>query len=325
MMKNKLIHSALFGVAVGDALGVPVEFRNRDYLKENPVMDMLAYGTHNQPAGTWSDDSSLTFCLAESLARGYNLKDMGMRFVSWYEDNYWTPHGIVFDVGVATSRAIYQLMKDINPVMAGGREESDNGNGSLMRIMPLLFHVQYMDITERFRHIQDVSSLTHGHIRSVLACFIYIEFALQLVETGDKFKAFEKTRDIVNDFLHNNPICSDNEINKFHRILLNPVGDYEIKPIYEYSEAEIASSGYVVHSLEAALWCLFKENTYEGTVLRAVNLGSDTDTTAAIAGGLAGLLYGFEAIPSKWIDQLARKDDIMDLCDRLEKKYNETI
>ncbi|MFV0328629.1 MAG: ADP-ribosylglycohydrolase family protein [Dysgonomonas sp.] len=320
-MINKLIHSALFGVAVGDALGVPVEFRNRDYLKENPVTDMLAYGTHNQPAGTWSDDSSLTFCLAESLTRGYNLKDMGMRFISWHEDNYWTPHGEVFDVGVATSRAIYQLMKDINPVMAGGREESDNGNGSLMRIMPLLFHVQYMDITERFRYIQAVSSLTHGHIRSVLACFIYIEFALRLIETGDKYKAFEKTRGIVNDFLHNNPICSDNEINKFHRILLNPVGDYEIKPIYEYSEAEIASSGYVVHSLEAALWCLFKEDTYEGTVLRAVNLGSDTDTTAAIAGGLAGLLYGFDAIPLKWVDQLARKDDIMDLCDRLEKKY----
>lgn len=119
-MINKLIHSALFGVAVGDALGVPVEFRNRDYLKGNPVTDMLAYGTHNQPAGTWSDDSSLTFCLAESLIRGYNLKDMGMRFVSWYEDNYWTPHGTVFDVGIATSRAIYQLMKNINPVMAGG-------------------------------------------------------------------------------------------------------------------------------------------------------------------------------------------------------------
>ncbi len=324
-MRNKLIHSALFGVAVGDALGVPVEFRNRGYLKESPVTDMLAYGTHNQPAGTWSDDSSLTFCLAESLTRGYNLKDMGMRFVSWYEDNYWTPHGVVFDVGVATSRAIYQLMKDINPVMAGGREEADNGNGSLMRIMPLLFHVQHMDIAERFRHIQDVSSLTHGHIRSVLACFIYIEFGLRLIKMHDKFKAFENTKEIVNNFLHNNPICSDNEINKFHRILLNPFGEYEIKPVYEYPESEIASSGYVVHSLEAALWCLFKEDTYEGTVLRAVNLGSDTDTTAAIAGGLAGLLYGFEAIPQKWIDQLARKDDIMNLCDKLEKKYNETI
>ncbi len=99
---------------------------------------------------------------------------------------------------------------------------------------------------------------------------------------------------------------------------MNPVGEYEFRPVYEYSEEEIASSSYVVHSLEAALWCIFKENNFEYTVLRAVNLGNDTDTTAAIAGGLAGLLYGFEAIPLKWIEQLARRDDIYDLCNRLE-------
>lgn len=322
-MKSKLIHSALFGLAVGDALGVPVEFRNREYLKENTVTDMLVYGTHNQPAGTWSDDSSLTFCLAETIAEDYNLKELATKFISWYEYGYWTPHGEVFDVGVATSKAIYRLEQGINPFMAGGTDESDNGNGSLMRILPLLLYIKDMKIENRFRYVSDVSSLTHRHIRSVLGCFIYIEFALQLLKGLDKFEAFLQTKDTINDFLNNNAICSDNEINKYHRILMNPIGDYEIKPIYEYTEDEIASSGYVVHSLEAALWCLFKENNFEKTVLRAVNLGSDTDTTAAIAGGLAGLLYGFDAIPQKWIDQLARKDDIFDLCDRLEKKLQQ--
>lgn len=322
-MKSKLIHSVLFGVAIGDALGVPVEFRNRKYLKENPVTDMLAYGTHNQPAGTWSDDSSLTFCLAETLTEGYNLKQLATKFINWYEHSYWTPHGEVFDVGVATSKAIYRLEQGINPVMAGGSDESDNGNGSLMRILPLLFYIKDMSIEDRFRYVSDVSSLTHRHIRSVLGCFIHIEFALQLLKGVDKFEAFLQTKDTVNDFLNNNPICSNNEINKYHRILMNPIGDYEIKPIYEYTEDEIASSGYVVHSLEAAIWCLFKEDSFGKTVLRAVSLGSDTDTTAAIAGGLAGLLYGFDAIPQKWIDQLARKDDIFDLCDRLEKKLQQ--
>lgn len=325
-MKNKLIHSALFGVAAGDALGVPVEFRDRNYLKVNPVTDMLANGTHKQPAGTWSDDSSLTFCLAETLANEYDLKTLANRFVNWYDYGYWTPHGGVFDIGVATSKAIYRLEQGINPVMAGGADESDNGNGSLMRILPLLFYIKDMTIEDRFRHISDVSSLTHRHIRSVLGCFIYLEFALQILKGVDKFEAFLQTKDTINDFLNNNPICSDNEINKYHRILMNPIGDYDIKPIYEYTEHEIVSSGYIVHSLEAALWCVFKENSFAKTVLRAVNLGSDTDTTAAIAGGLAGLLYGFGAIPQKWIDQLARKDDIFDLCDRLEKNYNnETI
>ncbi|MBK5721431.1 ADP-ribosylglycohydrolase family protein [Dysgonomonas sp. Marseille-P4677] len=322
-MNSKLIHSALFGIAVGDALGVPVEFRDRKYLKANPVMDMLAYGTHNQPAGTWSDDSSLTFCLAETLVEGYSLKQLSNRFINWYEYGYWTPHGEMFDVGTATSKAIYRLEQGINPVMAGGSDESDNGNGSLMRILPLLFYIKEMKIKDRFRYVSDVSSLTHRHIRSVLGCFIYIEFALQLLKGVDRFEAFLQTKDTVNDFLNNNPICSDNEIKKYCRILMNPIGDYEIKPIYEYTEDKIESSGYVVHSFEAALWCIFKENNFEDTVLRAVNLGSDTDTTAAIAGGLAGLLYGFDAIPQKWIDQLARKDDIYNLCERLKKKLKQ--
>ncbi len=322
-MKNNLIHSTLFGIAVGDALGVPVEFKSREYLKANPVTDMFAYGTHNQPAGTWSDDSSLTFCLAETLTDKYDLKRLANRFINWYEHGYWTPHGEVFDVGNATSRAIFRLEQGVNPVMAGGVDEADNGNGSLMRILPLLFHIKEMKIEDRFRCVSDISSLTHRHIRSVLGCFIYVEFALQLLKGVDKFEAFLQTKDTVNDFLNNNPVCSNNEIDKYHRILMNPIGGYEIKPIYEYTEEGIASSGYVVHSLEAALWCIFKEDNFDGTVLRAVNLGSDTDTTAAIAGGLAGLRYGFDAIPQKWIDQLARKDDIFDLCDRLEKKLQQ--
>lgn len=322
-MKNKVIHSALFGVAVGDALGVPVEFSDRKYLKANPVTDMLAYGTHNQPAGTWSDDSSLTFCLTETLAEGYSLKQLSNRFINWYENGYWTPYGEVFDVGVTTSKAIYRLKQGINPVMAGGADESDNGNGSLMRILPLLFYIKDMKIEDRFRYVSDVSSLTHRHIRSVLGCFIYIEFALQLLKCVDKYEAFLQTKDTVNDFLNNNPICSDNEINKYHKILMNPINGYDVKPIYEYTEDEIASSGYIVHSLEAALWCILKEDSFEKTVLRAVNLGSDTDTTAAITGGLAGLLYGFDAIPKRWINQLARIDDIFDLCERLEMKLKQ--
>lgn len=284
---------------------------------------MLAYGIHNQPAGTWSDDSSLTFCLAETLADKYDLKKLANRFINWYEHSDWTPLGEVFDVGVATSMAIYRLEQGVNPVKAGGADESDNGNGSLMRILALLFDIKDMKIEDRFRYISDVSSLTHRHIRSVIGCFIYLEFALQLLKGVDKFEAFLQTKDTVNNFLNNNPICSDNEINKYHRTLMNPIGNYEIKPIYEYIEDEIASSGYVVHSLEAALWCIFKEDSFENTVLKAINLGSDTDTTAAIARGLAGLLYGFDTIPQRWIDQLARKDDIFDLCDKLEKKLQQ--
>jgi ADP-ribosylglycohydrolase len=134
----------------------------------------------------------------------------------------------------------------------------------------------------------------------------------------EKFEAFTEMRQTVNDFLDENAVCSQAEIDKFHRILQNPVGEYETKPIYQYTENEIASSGYVLHSLEASFWCLLNSNSYEETVLKAVNLGSDTDTTAAIAGGLAGLLYGYEKIPEKWLNQLARKDDILNLANRMK-------
>lgn len=318
-MENKVL-SAIVGLAVGDALGVPVEFLTREDLRKKPVTDMMGYGTHNQPVGTWSDDSSLTFCLAETLAEGYNLRKLSNRFINWYENAYWTAHGNVFDVGIATSRAIYRLGQVANPIFAGGTDESDNGNGSLMRILPLAFYVIDMKLEDRFKCISDVSSLTHAHIRSILGCFIYVEFAVQLINGNDKFKAFEETKKNINAFLNTNPICSDSEINKYHRILMNPIGNYEIKAIYECDESEISSSGYVVSSLEAALWCLFKEKDYKSTVLRAVNLGSDTDTVAAIVGGLAGILYGYETIPQQWINQLARKDDVINLCRNMNLK-----
>jgi ADP-ribosyl-[dinitrogen reductase] hydrolase len=132
------IKSVLFGVAVGDALGVPVEFNSRQTIHKNPVTDMMGYGTYNLPAGTWSDDSSLTFCLAEALTKEFDLNTIGQNFVKWCYNNYWTPRGNVFDIGIATQQAIDRLAKGEQPDLAGGFDISSNGNGSLMRISPLL-------------------------------------------------------------------------------------------------------------------------------------------------------------------------------------------
>jgi ADP-ribosylglycohydrolase len=278
---------------------------------------MLGYGTHNQPEGTWSDDSSLTFCLAESLSCGYNLQDIANRFVDWYENAYWTPHGNVFDVGIATSQAIHSLSKAVPPTLAGGRDEDSNGNGSLMRILPLVFYVQNLPIERRYQIIKDVSSLTHAHIRSVLACFIYVEMALELLSGKGALESYQKTKKKVNDFTYQQPICSQNEIDIFHRVLgVHSNHNYEIRPIYDYTESEIIASGYVVHSLEASFWCLLNSNSYQETVLKAVNLGKDTDTTGAIAGGLAGLLYGFDNMPIEWVGELAKRKEIEDLSER---------
>ena len=325
MKTSKQIRSALVGLAVGDALGVPVEFKSREYLTGNPVVDMVGHGSHDQPIGTWSDDSSMTFCLAETLVKGYDLHDLANRFRNWCYYDYWTPRGVVFDIGIGTSQAISRLEQGVDPILAGGSSEYDNGNGSLMRILPLVFYIKDMHITERFKIVSDVSSVTHRHIRSVLACFIYIEYARLLVEGKDKWLAYREMVETVNLFLQTQPICSDKEIDIYHRILGTSTSNIkDILPLWECDESEIRSSGYVVDTLEATFWCLLRENNYADTVLKAVNLGSDTDTTGAVVGGLAGILYGLDAISKQWIGQLCRKDNILDLCDRLDNKMRKT-
>lgn len=307
----KEIKSALFGVAVGDALGVPVEFNSRQTIVKNPVTDMVGYGTYNLPAGTWSDDSSLAFCLAEALTQDFDLNTIGQNFVKWYHHNFWTPRGNVFDIGIATRQAIARLAQGEQAELAGGFDETDNGNGSLMRILPLLFYIQDKPINERYEITKQVSSITHGHIRSVIACFYYLEFARQLFSGKDKFEIYTHLQTEITNHLTSLSI-NPKEIALFDRLLKND--------IHNLNADDIQSSGYVLHTLEASIWCLLTTDNYKEAVLKAVNLGSDTDTTGAVTGGLAGLLYGFDNIPTNWTKQIARKDDIENLAERLAEK-----
>ena len=203
-MSSNVLHkvkSAFFGVAVGDALGVPVEFKSRKTLVNDPITDMIGYGTFNLPPGTWSDDSSLTFCLAEALTKGFDLHVIGHTFTQWLNHNYWTPRGSVFDAGIATQEAIARLATGEQPDMAGGFNEYDNGNGTLMRILPLLFYLLEKPVHERFAITRQVSSITHGHIRSVIACFYYLEYARQILYGKDKFEVYHNLQMRVPTFL----------------------------------------------------------------------------------------------------------------------------
>ncbi len=318
MESSKIIDSFL-GFCVADALGVPVEFRDREQMKQNLVTNMREYGTHQQPAGTWSDDSSMAFCLAESLCKGYDLHDIANNFVKWYEHGFWAAHGKVFDIGIATAHALKRVKNGTNPLLSGGITERDNGNGSLMRILPLIFYIKDKDIKTRYELVAEVSSITHAHIRAILGCFIYTEFALQLLAGQEKRQAYKNMQIIVNDFIQKFEICSSAELNKYYRILENPIQDVEIKDIEEYEEHRIYSSGYVVSTLEASIWCFLKTENYADAVLKAVNLGSDTDTVGCVTGGLAGLYYGASTIPQEWIDVIARKEDIINLAENFAK------
>ncbi len=308
------IKSVLFGVAIGDALGVPAEFKNRETISKKPVTDMIGYGTYNLPSGTFSDDSSLTFCLAEALTLDFDIDVVAQNFVKWYQENFWTARGNVFDIGITTSIAIARLAQGVKPELAGNNDINSNGNGSLMRISPLMFFLLNKPEKERFEITRKVSSITHGHIQSVVACLYYLEFSRHLLSGENKFKIYKTLQKEIPEFLERNLIDPD-ETACFSRLLK---GD-----IHALSETKIQSSGYVVDTLEASIWCLLTTKNYKKAVLKAVNLGEDTDTTAAVTGGLAGLLYGFDKIPSNWIKQIARKNDIENLAIRLANKIEE--
>ena len=304
-MSNNL-QTILLATATADALGVPVEFKSRAYLKENPVTDMQEYGTHHQPKGTWSDDTSLMLCLAESMVEGLDVNKLAQKFIAWKNDNLWTPHGWVFDIGIGTRIAIERLENGELPELAGGFDEMDNGNGSLMRILPLILFTKDLEINKRYDWIKKVSSITHAHVRSVMACFYYLEFAKKILEGKDKFQVYlELQREITTYFenLEINPL----EIQKFNRLLKEDITNIE--------EENINSSGYVIDTLEASIWCILTTSSYKEAVLKSVNLGHDTDTTAAVTGGLAGLIYGVDSIPKEWIKVVARKKCIVNLCE----------
>lgn len=299
------LQTILLATATADALGVPVEFTPRAVLSQNPVTDMQAYGTYDQPKGTWSDDTSLMLCLAESLLEGLDMHKLAQKFIAWKNDNYWTARGWVFDIGIATRAAIERLENGTLPELAGGFDENDNGNGSLMRILPLILFTKDLDIHQRFEWTKKISSITHAHIRSVMACFYYLEFAKKILEGKDKFNAYtELQTEMISYFesLEINPL----EIQKFRRLL--------IEDISNLNETDIESRGYVIYTLEASIWCVLTTSNYKEAVLKAVNLGEDTDTTAAVAGGLAGLIYGLDSIPKAWLEAIARKEDIEKLC-----------
>lgn len=314
------IKGSLYGFLVGDALGVPVEFVSRNELKIKPVKDMIGFGTHNQPKGTWSDDSSMILATIDSMYNNQdtflsdniiNYNDLMERFLNWKLKSDYTPHGRLFDIGNSTSDALSKYQNNKNHVFCGADNINSNGNGSLMRILPISLYTYFcryesyisVVLSDNYDVIKNISSLTHSHVLSIMSCYIYSYLINEYLKTIDINKAYENTR---NHF----KLIFEGKINKdygnindnkeyFNRLIYNDISTLEKK--------DIKSSGFVVDTLEASIWCVLTSNSYKDAVLKAVNLGDDTDTIGALTGALAGLIYGIKDIPTNWLNQLQRK------------------
>jgi ADP-ribosylglycohydrolase len=264
---------------------------------------MRAYGTHRQPAGTWSDDGALLLCSVESLVeKGFDTGDMGRRFLKWHDHGLWTANGDVFDIGVATSQALMRIRRGVPAEEAGGTDDYSNGNGSLMRILPVVLYIAGNDIETMADRVFRASAVTHAHSRAQMAC---VFFGLMVRFIAGGLPKNEALRETVREFQHR--YDGHPEIFPFHPLLKSDIG--------AFSEDDIRSGGYVMETLRAAIWCLLTTDDFAACVLKAVNLGGDTDTTACVAGGLAGVLYGEAGIPEEWRAALPRQGDLRGLFD----------
>ena len=286
----------ILGLAVGDAVGTAVEFRPRGSFAA--VTDMVGGGPFHLLPGQWTDDTSMALCLAESLIekQGFDPNDQMERYVRWYRHGHLSSTGACFDIGNATSSALHRFEGSGEP-FSGSTDSHSAGNGSIMRLAPVPMFL-YPDTEQAVRYAGQSSRTTHGARECVDACR---RFALMLVKAlAGKPKA---------EILFS---AEATELDLCPKIRAIAAGAYADK-----TEDDIRGSGYVVESLEAALWCFLKTDSFPDAILKAVNLGDDADTTAAVCGQIAGAHYGESGVSAEWLDKLCMRDKITEFADRL--------
>lgn len=299
IFKDKF-RSALWGFIVGDALGVPFEFCTREEMQQNAATGIVGYGTHGQPPGTWSDDTSMMLCVMENIFEGKKSANLAKLFVKWYDEGYHTAHGEVFDIGITTREAIENIKAGVHLSEVGSMDDYSAGNGSLMRSVPYAF---VEDISQSILRSNFEGFLTHRLSICSTSTFLFIKNLRYLAEGLSKEEALQRAGGYLRHGWRITDVeLSEDFVKNFRRLFS--------KDFHKLPENEIKSGGYVIHSLEAAIWSFMNSSTYEETVLKAVNLGGDTDTIAALSGALAGAYYGIEQIPTHWMEQIARKDEL---------------
>ena len=308
--------NGIMGVVVGDALGCPVQFESRDEVARHPVTGMRGYGTFNLPEGSWTDDSSLTIALLESIRRvgEIDLDDIMGNFMKWLYDGEFTPYGESYDIGRGTMQAINRYKKNRKAKKCGGDEEWNNGNGSLMRIMPACLYCSVMESSGMYSDrdaidvIHSVGGLTHAHIRSNIACGLYFFMAKYILFREGSLQ--ERIQEgLTQGFAFYESYLADKENLHYYDRLK------DLEAFKSLPADKIKSTGYVVDALEAAVWSLITTDSFDQALLKAVNLGDDTDTVGAIAGGLAGLYYGYDSIPEDWLSAIKRREWIEEMCE----------
>lgn len=305
------IKDSIISLAIGDAMGVPVEFCQREKLLRKPVTKMLGYGSHEVCAGSWSDDTTMTICELVSFNKNkkFDYDDIMNNYLKWILQGDFTPNGKLFDIGRTCLTAIRRYeTKETSATTSGLTSINSNGNGSLMRILPVALYSYYQNLPEQeiIKLTNDMSSLTHAHDISKLGCYIYVRYIMFLLAGFTKEKSYIRIKKL--DYSSYN----QSSLNLYKRILEDDIATYKLD--------SIKSTGYIVDTLEASFWVILKAKNYKESIIGAINLGEDTDTIGAIVGSMAGIIYGYDAIPKDWLETLQKRKYLEEICHDFEKE-----
>ena len=301
---NKL-KNGIMGFIIGDAMGVPLEFKKREMFKNNKVTDMIS-NDRIGVKGVWSDDSSMVIATMKAIIDNkgkIDYESIMNNFILWVSNKDFIAIDKAFGIGRATFFALgnyynkrYEKITD-----CGMKGFNYNGNGSLMRILPIAYYCYYKKLSddEIYHLVKDISSLTHSHEISVLGCFIYVLLVIELLSGEEKENAYSNIR----KYNYRKYFSLEN-IKYYDRLLNNDISKLDVD--------SISSMGFVVDTLEAVIWCFINNNSYDKCVIEAINLGNDSDTIGALVGGLSGIYYN--DINNKWLNDIKRKNYLLDLC-----------
>ncbi len=340
-MEATRIYGGLYGAAIGDALGVPYETESYESIQKNPCIGMTGYGHHQQPSGTWSDDTSMTLCAADSLCKGFDPDDMMKKFMLWKDRKKYTATGVVFDVGRICRKAINQFHEGVPALLCGDASVNGNGNGSIMRILPMVLYQMCLypadddHLAQFLEPIHEASVLTHAHPIAQICCGL---FALTIREWFFEENLGKTTIEMAQRAYKKGKAFYESGEEMFREEIRKQ--DLFIEPVklLELQGKELPNWGYVINTWNIALLSFLTTENFRDCVLSAINMGGDTDSNGTVAGALAGTFYGKESIPDEWIsaiqnkklidliygrftDVLLRKEPENQVIDQLDKRY----
>jgi len=302
------VRDGIFGLAVGDAMGLPTEFMNREVLLVKPVLKMTPKISAGIPKGAWGDNTSLTIATMDAMSKsGLNYTAMADNYVRWFTSNHFCSLNESFGIGKTTLKALVRYTQRLDEAYeCGSLELKDNDNGSLKRILPIAYYFIAHKETEKkiLEVVRRTSSITHANEEVVMGCYIFVRYAMNILKGSNKVTALEQIKALDYKMFPKEIIV------KYKRIIEENISELTID--------DIKTTDNVVHTLEATLWCFLHSSSYKECIIATTNIGGDTDTIGSLAGALAGIFYGYKSIPENMLEDLRKIDYLETMCEQFE-------